>query len=322
MAIVLRMRSEDLLQCRFAISPLGETASALRSLVVPGREGYHLRWQRQVRGRVPSLGLDPLLAVLRLRNSYQPDFISPAPAGPFTEFAAEIGRVRATPPDRAGTELATMTETPAGRAVGRGYPELAGDPAAARDLLAGLLERAWSELVEPWWPRLRDVLDADITYRARQLADAGVAVTLNDLHAKISWSGSAVRFAGPLHFELDLAGAELVLIPSVFGWPGAGVAYDPPSLTYPARGVAQIWQPPPHADGALAALVGQTRAAVLTALAEPASTTGLAARCGLPASTASEHLTVLRAAGLVATVRTGRLLLHQRTPLGVALCDG
>jgi hypothetical protein len=320
-AIVLRMRSEDLLQCRFAVSPLGETAAALRSLVLTGREGYHLRWQRQVRGRLPSLGLDPLLAVLRLRG-YQPDFISPAPSGPFTEFAAEIGRVRATPPGRAGAELATMTGTPAGQAVARRHPELAGDPGAARDLLAGLLERAWSELVEPWWPRLRDVLDADITYRARQLADAGVAVTLNDLHAKISWSGGAVRFTGPAQTELDVAGTELVLIPSVFGWPGAGVAYDPPSLTYPARGVALIWQPPDRADGALAALVGPTRAGVLTALAEPASTTGLAARCGLPASTASEHLSVLRAAGLVATVRTGRFLLHQRTPLGVALCGG
>ena len=322
MAIVLRFRSEDLLQCRFAVSPLAETASALRSLVLPGREGYHLPWQRQVRRRLPELRLGPLLAILAIRG-YQPDFISPAPAGPFTEFDAEIGRVRATPPQRAAAELQlTLDEGRPGRAAAQAHPVLAGDPAAARDLLADLLERAWSELVEPWWPRLRDVLDADIAYRARQLADAGVAVTLNDLDPQIGWRDGALRFTAPRRDELDLTGTELVLVPSVFTWPGAAVSYDPPAVTYPARGIAQIWQPPARSASDLAALIGKTRAAVLTALAEPASTTGLAARCGLPVSSTSEHLAVLRATGLVATVRTGRSLLHQRTPLGVALCGG
>ncbi len=58
---------------------------------------------------------------------------------------------------------------------------------------------------------------------------------------------------------------------------------------------------------------------LLRALAEPASTSGLAARCDLPLSTTSEHLTVLRANGLITTTRTGRYLHHQRTPLGIAL---
>jgi Bacterial regulatory protein, arsR family len=37
------------------------------------------------------------------------------------------------------------------------------------------------------------------------------------------------------------------------------------------------------------------------------------------ASSVSEHLAILRAAGLVSTTRTGRYLVHQRTALGVAL---
>ena len=49
MPLLLRFRSEDLLQCRFAISPLNETADALRSLTRPGAEAYHLPWQRQAR---------------------------------------------------------------------------------------------------------------------------------------------------------------------------------------------------------------------------------------------------------------------------------
>ena len=58
---------------------------------------------------------------------------------------------------------------------------------------------------------------------------------------------------------------------------------------------------------------------MLTALAAPASTTGLAARTGIPVSSVSEHLSVLRANELVSTTRTGRFLVHHRTTLGLAL---
>lgn len=322
MGITFRFRAEDLLQCRFAVSPLGETASALRSLVMPGREGYHLPWQRQVRGRLPELGIEPLLAVLAIRG-YQPDFLNPPPSGPFTEIDDELERVRATPADRVIAELDRCLDGyQAGRAARRAQPELSGHPAEVIDMLATMLRQAWSALVEPWWPRLRDVLDSDITYRATQLANAGVSVTLNDLDPRVSWRDGVLRFAITAREDLDVAGAVLVLIPSVFGWPAAAVAFDPPAVTYPARGIARLWQPPAQASGDLARLIGQTRTKVLTALAEPASTTGLAARCRIPVSSASEHLAVLRATGLVTTTRTGRFLVHQRTPLGVALSGG
>jgi DNA-binding transcriptional ArsR family regulator len=322
MSIAFRFRAEDLLQCRFAISPLNETADALRSLTQRGGAGYHLPWQRQVRDRLPDLRIEPLLALLSLRG-YQPDFIAPAPSGPFTEIDAELERVRATVPERVAAELAQCLDRhPAQRSAWRDHPELSGDPARTRDLLAGMLHRAWSALVEPWWPRLRDVLDADITFRARQLANVGVAAALDGLHPKITWRDGALRFAATGHEDLDLSGTELVLVPSVFAWPGAAVSFDPPSVTYPARGIGGIWKPATRPDSDLAHLIGRTRAALLSALAEPSSTTGLAARCGVPVSSVSEHLAVLRAAGLVSTRRTGRFLLHQRTALGIALAAG
>jgi DNA-binding transcriptional ArsR family regulator len=322
MSIAFRFPGEDLLQCRFAISPLTETADALRSLTLRGGMSYHLPWQRQVRGRLPDLDIAPLLALLSLRG-YQPDFLSPAPDGPFTEIEAELERVRATPPQRVAGELAECLDRhPASRAALDAHPELSGDPAQARDVLAEMLQRAWSALVEPWWPRLRGVLDADITFRARRLANAGAAATLNDLDPKISWHDGVMRFASTAHEDLDLRGTELVLIPSVFVWPGAAVSFDPPAVTYPARGIAGIWKPAARSDSDLAHLIGRTRAVLLSALAEPSSTTGLAARCGVPVSSVSEHLAVLRAAGLVSTSRTGRFLLHQRTALGIALSAG
>jgi DNA-binding transcriptional ArsR family regulator len=318
-SIIFRTRAEDLLQCRFAISPLGETADAIRSLTWPAATTGQLSWQRQVRAQLPGLQIGPLAAILSARG-YQPDFLSPAPPGPFTEISAELDEVRAIPPSRLAAELARwQARNPAAPTVLRNYPELAGDPAQTRDLLARMLHRAWEVLIEPWWPRLRDVLDADITVRARQLAQAGLAATLNDLDPRISYHQGILRCAMTAEEELHAAGTQLVLIPSVFAWPGVGVNYDPPAVIYPARGTAALWQPPAHDPGDLARLIGATRARVLSALAEPASTSGLAARCGLPASTTSEHLAVLRANGLITTTRTGRYLRHQHTPLGIAL---
>jgi hypothetical protein len=60
LAITCHFADGDLLQCRFAISPLLETTDALRSLLIPGRETYQLAWQRQVRGRLAGLALEPL----------------------------------------------------------------------------------------------------------------------------------------------------------------------------------------------------------------------------------------------------------------------
>jgi DNA-binding transcriptional ArsR family regulator len=323
MSIIFRFRAEDLLQCRFAISPLNETTDALRSLMLPGRAAYHLPWHREARRILPDLRIGPLLAVLAVRG-YQPDFLNPAPGGPFTEIETELERVRATSPLRVAAELAEcLRRNPGVQASWREHPELSGDPAGIRDRLAGLLWRAWQALVEPWWPRLRDVLDADITFRSRQLASSGLAATINDLEPRISWRDGVLRFVvATADDELDLAGQELVLMPSVFAWPGGAIMYDPPGVIYPARGIGEIWHPPRRSGGDLAALIGKTRATVLQALAEPASTTGLADRTGVPVSSVSEHLSVLRAAGLVSTSRTGRFLLHRRTALGVALSAG
>jgi hypothetical protein len=74
--LIMRFDSADLLQCRFAVSPLTETTDALRSLVQPVPVVYHLTWQRQVRPQLPGLRLEPLLAILSW-SGYQPDFLRP-----------------------------------------------------------------------------------------------------------------------------------------------------------------------------------------------------------------------------------------------------
>jgi DNA-binding transcriptional ArsR family regulator len=95
-----------------------------------------------------------------------------------------------------------------------------------------------------------------------------------------------------------------------------------PTLVYPARGVGLLWEPTPdEPTEALAGLVGRRRAELLEALAAPASTTDLAARLEISPGGVSQHLSALRAAGLVAGQRQGRSVLYARTELAERLIE-
>ena len=84
MATILRFQPADLLQCRFAISPLGEVADALRFLAragrhtTPGRGRLPPAAAYRVRPLLADLGIGPLLALMGI-SGYQPDFLNPVP---------------------------------------------------------------------------------------------------------------------------------------------------------------------------------------------------------------------------------------------------
>ncbi|GAB3160008.1 hypothetical protein GCM10027059_07160 [Myceligenerans halotolerans] len=79
---------------------------------------------------------------------------------------------------------------------------------------------------------------------------------------------------------------------------------------------------PARGEGALAALLGRTRARALRELAGSASTTLLAQRMDISPASASEHTTVLRRAGLVTSQRDGRRVVDVLTELGQGLLEG
>ncbi len=115
-------------------------------------------------------------------------------------------------------------------------------------------------------------------------------------------------------------------MPCVFAWPyldiGVGNPW-PPHLIYGARGVGNLWQEragaAPGDPDVLGELLGHSRAAILTRVALPMSTTGLARELGHSPPAVSAHLSVLRRSGLVTSWRSGRRVLYQQTPLATSI---
>ncbi|WP_410595775.1 DUF5937 family protein [Amycolatopsis sp. lyj-23] len=293
---------------RFAISPLEEVLGAVQTLLGLRRHPAPLPWLSDVPD-VPEL-----MAVLSARH-YITEFLSPPPGGPETTAEAQLEVVRATPPAQVALELGM---------VDADLSALPGDPAAARDLLAGQLETVWQAVLAPQWPRLRELLAADIAHRTRLLGSGGLATMLAELHPRVRLSGTSVLVDVRARERLSIDSRGLLLIPAVFAWPNVGVVTVPPwqvSLLYPARGVASLWSAPEPSEP-LAEVLGRTRALLLTTLDRPAATTELAGRHGLAPATVSAHLTALRAAGLLASERRGHRVLYRRTELGDALLTG
>ncbi|MFE2166722.1 DUF5937 family protein [Streptomyces sp. NPDC059447] len=316
----------DLLRCRFAVSPRWETQEAVRTLLRPHRQAYHLPWLRRVRTAADGLDLRPLW-LLMPRTGHNPDFLSPPPLGPSVTFEEELVRVRAADPGAAREDLRrSLVCTPGALESDIGQRLLA-DPARAVRELADLMERAWRTLVAPDWPRLRDLLEADVLFHSRRLAAGGLQALFDGLHPDLRWHGDTdtLTIDRPGRHDRALGGQGLLLMPSAFGWPEVVGGYDPPwqpTLVYPARGIGALWTATAGpAPDALARLLGRARAEVLCALDEPGSTTALARRLGLAPSTVSAHLGVLHAAGLLTSVRHGHQVLYERTPLAIALAS-
>jgi DNA-binding transcriptional ArsR family regulator len=319
--ITYRFSTEDLLHIRFAISPLFDLTWSMHTLREPAAHSLHLPWIRAARQRLE--GLDWRL-IDALANSgsagYVPDFISPPPRTPLSDLPTELERVRATPFERVVHEVEWRFRGDPIPAVAR---PLLDDPAAGLDLLIDQMAAYWERAVEPWWPAIRAVLEADIHDRARRLSAGGALSVFSDLHPAVRWRDGAIEVDRRHEQQVDLRGRGLLLVPAAFAWPDVFALVDEPwqpALVYTPRGVGDLWAPAEDGDpDALAALLGSRRAEILAALRSPAATSELAERLGASAAGVSEHLGVLRRAGLVTAQRDGRRVLYRRTAAGEAL---
>ncbi|GAB4053761.1 ArsR/SmtB family transcription factor [Catellatospora paridis] len=312
----------DAADIRFCISPLWETVRSRYALTDTDGSPIHLPWRREARELSAAPAAAPggaLLAELTRPRAYFPDFLTPPPAGPLGDIEAELAVVAATPLDVVVADLrSTTVRLPLGPLAAAG---LADPEKLLADLVTGV--REWHRVaLAPYWTRIRALLEADVAYRSRELAEGGVRRLINTLHPEVRWAGDRIDSDDPFDIHLDLRGRGLALVPSIFVtchvlWTVR--PESPPFAAYPAQARGTVWERRPPADEALAALFGASRARMLDMLRQPATTSELSRRLGMSAGAVSEHLQVLHAAGLLARSRHGRAVLYVATAAGHTL---
>lgn len=272
-------------------------------------------------GATPRASFELLAAVIG-DDGYLPDFLTSTPSWDMSP-EAELDALRSAPLDPMRVDFGKMVLRSTGSRQ-RALREMQERPARARTMIAEAWEDVWDAAIAPVWPQIERLLRADIAVRSRTIATSGISGMADDLHPNVSWGAGAVRVRLRRHSEqVDCRGSGLVLVPSVMSSWGCMVLTEPPAqptLFYPARGVTAGWaRSTTETADALGALLGPARAEILLGAGIARTTSQVARDAGIAASTASHHLTVLRAAGLITSERDGARMLHLRTPLGEAM---
>ncbi|MFB7558575.1 ArsR/SmtB family transcription factor [Streptomyces brevispora] len=314
--------SEDLARVRVAPGPdfLWEISNSVQTLQRRDGERAFGAWRRWVR---PRLSASPrLLSSLLPPRGYSPDFLTPT-SGDRATLQSAVDTLMSTPRPRLRADL---TQLAASLQLPGWVSSLAGGDADTLRQLGEALRTYQLEALAPYWHRVHAHIDADRALRLRSLLDGGTEGLLAGLGPQFRWRPPVLEATYPVDQQLRLRGRGLVLQPSFFCWPTPITLADgdlPPVLVYPIHHTTGWAGPAPArpAEGAgpLGPLLGHTRAGVLRATRTGCSTVEAARLLDVTHPAVSQHLNVLRAAGLVATVRKAGRSFHVATAEGRAL---
>src|SRR6266536_3399571 len=162
--IEMRMRAADLAETSFAVSPLQETAFSLWVWLAPERQAFHLPWRAATADLWRELDTEVLGALVSPHRRWIPDFLTPRPGTPLTEFDAELDVVRSTAARRVRADLRMVLRR-----------------------IVAALDAYWQACLKPSWPRIHALLEADIVYRSRRLALGGARALFADLDGRVRW---------------------------------------------------------------------------------------------------------------------------------------
>jgi DNA-binding transcriptional ArsR family regulator len=313
----IELAPADVAASRFAVSPVFEVVMLLRTLLASGPGTPLLR---RYGAGLAAVRDDPGVQALVYLNGpgYGASFAAPPPGSMAQTVADDVAAIRGADPAVVRVEVAEV------RSLRRPTARVAAvlDADRRADAIADAVQRAWTALLEPDWPRMRAVLERDVRFRAERLTADGWGAALNGMHPRLAWAAGVVTVARTHRGTMVPAGRGLLLIPSVFIGDSVAVHDEEPwqpALVYPSRGAGLLLEESAAAADPLAPLLGRTRAGLLLALATPSSTTQLAALTGASLGATGDHLKVLLDAGLVSRSRLARSVVYRRTALGDAL---
>lgn len=301
----LRMSVDDIARIRLAAPGLCELPVSLQALQLVGHP-YRRMWRSEA-GRLPQQA--GRLWELVPAQGDVPLFLAPETVDDIDEA---IDIVQSTPAARIRAEVT------AGRATrpSAWVEDLCRGRTQARHDLGVAMRAYHDHVMAALSPVHTRVVTAELSHRTREIAAEGIAAMLNSLHPAVRWRAGVLEVAGPVHADIDLGGRGLRVMPSVWPRPGLALEWSQPTLVYPIPYATWLAEASAGYDGAKAAL-GATRATVLQTLVDEHTTTSLARAVALSPSSASAHASALRRAGLVASRRRGKTVVHSLTPLGL-----
>jgi len=323
--IIIQIAPEDLLETRFAYSPLVELTLSRRLFHVKPFKHSMGRWVEDARQAMNNIELPYMDTLIKYRG-YIPDFLTPTPDQPENDIEAALAGLLRTPPHVVRLAMEESNLCPG--------KDLEDDeiikqfmlyPQEALGCLAEEMRFYWQRVLAPQWHQVRAILDGDVLYRARQMALGGHDVVISDLHPSIHYDHDAGRIT--IHKEhrdwemhLDIEGRGLQVVPAVFSashfhWQ-VFEEYTP-MLIYTPRGAGNLYATAPDPSPALEVLLGGGRASVLESLLTPLSTSELATRLHMTSGAISQHLSRLKEAGLVESQRSGRWVYYQLSDRGM-----
>ena len=343
MAIRFHLAADDEAALAFAASPLLEAVLSLHVLSEPRHHALQHEWVRAMR-TLPRALRRELTALSFLYRWTLPNCILPSAADADEEFATELARLRALPPEVAAFELLRPLYDHGGRQRGRRRvlrdPEvravalrragrlgagsrqaaslLFDDPRALLLRFASLLEAYWEEAFAAEWERVEPKLAEGIAAAGRTIAHDGLYAFLLQLAPRLRVDPAAQTFGLDIPHDHDVelgATNPLLLVPSAYVWPHVRVNCDGPwplTLTYRAPYLVERPRTPAaELERALRALAAPTRLTIVGLVAErPRSTQEIASLASLSEAAASKHLRQLAEAGLLTARREGYYVLY------------
>jgi DNA-binding transcriptional ArsR family regulator len=252
-------------------------------------------------------------------HGLMPDFLTPTDG--LESLEAGLSAIRSTASRRVRAQVATayahVPVTPMRRRFAAADPEVL-------DILVTALRHYFRAVLDPYWPALLRARRHDVDETGRRFARSGVDGVLAALPPGLRWRPPVLEvdtWPAPGTRDVHLGGGGLLLVASPFAGPRPRVLVNPGQPAFVVYRTGSPLAVTPARAGAVHRLLGHTRAEVLRRVSEPGrhTTSSLARDTGISPSSSSEHLAVLRAAGLVISHRRGGAVVHRATDSGTDL---
>lgn len=250
---------------------------------------------------------------------------SSMPISPLVDasVADQVARLRDLPPAVLTDELDELLSVDCGDHCPPAYSREAADqPRRWLHSMADASLDIWA-VAEPRWRAAGPLMDREIRRVGTAAVRGGMPALLNSLHPGLTYQDGMFTFTPPCNPSLTLGpfgpvGARrLALVPMIAGRNSLLFSFERPDVCYigyplPAPCVGAQGR----AGGALAAILGPVRAAMLQALRQPLTVSDLAAAVHCAPTTATYHLHQLAAAVLITREKAGPSVRVSRTARG------